>query len=184
MTNTGNDAPTPSVELRPFVDADLELFRRFATDPAFSLPFEWSGFASHQALRRRFEQDGFLEEDPHFLAVAEAGAKEEALGWVMWRDPLLFGRKGWVWEIGVLLAPEHRGRGVGTAAQQRLVEYLFETTTVHRLCANTEPENLAEQRCLEKCGFRQEGLLRQAGFRGGRWRDVLVYARLRGDDTS
>jgi RimJ/RimL family protein N-acetyltransferase len=62
-----------------------------------------------------------------------------------------------------------------------LVEHLFDTTTVHRLCANTEADNAAEQRVLEKCGFRREGVLRQAGFRGGRWRDVVVYGRLRDD---
>jgi RimJ/RimL family protein N-acetyltransferase len=81
----------------------------------------------------------------------------------------------------VLLAPEHRGKGAGTAAQRLLVEHLFATTPVHRLSAHTEPANVAEQRCLEKCGFRREGLLRQAGFRGGAWRDVFVYGRLRSD---
>jgi RimJ/RimL family protein N-acetyltransferase len=61
---------------------------------------------------------------------------------------------------------------------------LFDTTTVHRLCANTEADNAAEQRALEKCGFRREGVLRQAGFRGGRWRDVVVYGRLRDDGVA
>ena len=62
-----------------------------------------------------------------------------------------------------------------------LAEYLFDTTPVHRLCAYTESENVAEQKSLERCGFRREGLLRQAGFRGGSWRDVIVYALLKGD---
>jgi RimJ/RimL family protein N-acetyltransferase len=168
-----------AVRLRPFVASDLEMYMRFATDPAFSLPFEWSGYASPQALRRRFDEDGFLEKDPHLLAVADAGGK--ILGWVMWRDANFAGRRGSGWEIGALLAPEHRGKGAGTEAQRLLVEHLFATTPVHRLTANTEPDNLAEQRCLEKCGFRREGLLRQVGFRGGAWRDVLVYARLRSD---
>jgi len=53
---------------------------------------------------------------------------------------------------------------------------------VHRLAANTGPDDVAEQRCLEKCGFRREGLLRRVGFRGGRWRDVLVYGRLRDEE--
>src|ERR1700737_2458227 len=137
-----------SVQLRPFQETDLELLDRFATGPRFSTPYEWSGFASPEGFRRRFEDDGFLGKDPHYLAAAEPD--ETALGWVMWRDPNVFGRVGLVSEIGALLAPEHRGRGAGTAAQ----------------CS------------LEKCGFRREGLLREAGFRGGRWRDVIVYGRL------
>ena len=85
------------------------------------------------------------------------------------------------WEIGIILAPEHRGRGVGTTAQRLLAEYLFDTTLVHRLCAYTESDNVVERKSLERCGFRREGLLRQAGFRGGSWRDVVIYALLRSD---
>ncbi|MFV2022129.1 GNAT family N-acetyltransferase [Micromonospora sp. LOL_023] len=34
-----------------------------------------------------------------------------------------------------------------------------------------------EQRILERLGFRHEGTLRSAEFRGGRWRDVMIYSR-------
>ena len=168
-----------SVRLRPFEEGDLEVLVRFAVDPAFSSPFEWDGYRSPAVVRRRWEDDGFLGKDPRQLVVADA--EGTALGWVMWLDPNLFGRQGWAWEIGILLAPEHRGRGAGTAAQRLLVEHLFDTTVVHRVCAHTEADNAAEQRSLEKCGFRREGVLRQAGFRGGRWRDVVTYALVRND---
>jgi RimJ/RimL family protein N-acetyltransferase len=169
----------PPVHLRPIREADLVMLTRFATDPDFSAPYEWSGFKSSAGFRRRWEEDGFLDKEPRYLAVADPD--ETVLGWVMWRDPNLFGRDGRVWEIGVLLAPEHRGRGAGTEAQRLIVEHLFDTTTTHRLCAYTEADNVAEQRSLERCGFRREGLLREAGFRGGRWRDVVTYGRLRSD---
>jgi aminoglycoside 6'-N-acetyltransferase len=77
------------------------------------------------------------------------------------------------------MLPEYRGQGAGSAAQRLMVDHLFSTTTAHRICANTEAENLAEQRALEKCGFRREGLLQQAAFRAGAWRDVFVYGLLR-----
>jgi RimJ/RimL family protein N-acetyltransferase len=92
----------------------------------------------------------------------------------------MFGRKGWAWEIGILLAPEHRGRGVGRRPIL-LTQYLFDTTVVHRLCGITELDNQGEQRSLEKVGFRREGVLKQAGFRGGVWRDCVIYAYLRDD---
>jgi len=96
----------------------------------------------------------------------------------MWRHPDRgFGPLGW--EVGILLAPEHRGRGVGTAAQRLLADYLFDTTTAHRLCALTEADNRAEQGALEKCGFKREGVLRESGFVRGAWRDVVVYGLLR-----
>jgi RimJ/RimL family protein N-acetyltransferase len=167
------------VQLRPFREADLELLTRLATEPAFSAPFEWFGFRwSPDVLRRRWEEDGFLSKDPHYLAVAEGGGP--AIGWVMWRQAPPEGHG--IWEIGALLAPEHRGRGAGTAAQRQLVELLFATTTAHRLWAGTEGDNLAEQRSLEKCGFRREGVLRGAQFRDGEWRDAVVFGLLRDDE--
>ena len=170
------------VRLRPFYERDLELLTRFAVDPTFSEPFEWGGFRSPEGLRRRWEDDGFLENDPHYVVVA--GPDDDALGWVMYEQAYRgLGGDG-VWVIGIMLAPERRGRGVGTTAQRLLSEHLFGTTKAHRLLALTESANVAEQRALEKCGFRREGVLRQGGFRGGQWRDVVLYGRLRSDQWS
>src|SRR5205807_10233821 len=71
------------IHLRPFREPDLELLTRFATDPAFSEPFEWSGFQPPDDLRRRWEEDGFLSKDPYQLVVSEADGT--GVGWVMWR---------------------------------------------------------------------------------------------------
>jgi RimJ/RimL family protein N-acetyltransferase len=98
-----------------------------------------------------------------------------------WRTITAGGPEGGCLEIGALLFPEHRGRGLGTAAQRLLVEYLFATTLANRLQAVTDVENLAEQRVLERIGFRREGVMRGLAFIGGQWRDGALYARLRGD---
>jgi RimJ/RimL family protein N-acetyltransferase len=96
---------------------------------------------------------------------------------VNWRRTGKFGH----FEIGAVLFPEHRGHGIGTEAQRQLVEYLFATTTAHRLQAGTEVDNLAEQRALERVGFEREGVLRATHFRAGQWRDGVIYGMLRGD---
>ena len=166
------------VRLRPFGESDLELMYQVATNPTFAGPLNWGGFRhAPDGLRRRWEADGFLTKDPHHLVVEEMGV--DAVGFVMWRDPHLWGAG--IWEIGVVLAPECRGRGLGTEAQALLVTYLFDTTPAHRICAFTELDNSAEQRALEKVGFLREGVLRQAGFRGGALRDGVVYGLLRED---
>jgi GNAT superfamily N-acetyltransferase len=121
---------TTSVRLRPFREEDLDLLARDAIDPAFSMPFEWTGYRSPGAYRRRWEEDGFLDKDPHHLVIADHD--DVGVGWVTWQDANMFGRQGWAWVIGIILAPEHRGRGVGTVAQRLLAEHLFDTTVVHR----------------------------------------------------
>jgi RimJ/RimL family protein N-acetyltransferase len=85
-------------------------------------------------------------------------------------------------EVGIAIFAEHRGHGVGTEAQRQLVEYLFNNTTAHRLQAGTETDNVAEQRALERVGFRREGVLRGLYFRGGHWRDSIMYGLLRDDE--
>jgi hypothetical protein len=43
----------PDVRRRPFGETDLQILERFATDPDFSQPFDWSGYSSSQASRQR-----------------------------------------------------------------------------------------------------------------------------------
>jgi ribosomal-protein-alanine N-acetyltransferase len=90
---------------------------------------------------RRWQEDGFLESDPRLLVVVNSD--DVAMGWVSWRQGA-FHAQAVSFEIGALLFPEHRGRGVGSAAQRMLVEHLFATNPIHRAWAGTGPDNLAE----------------------------------------
>jgi [ribosomal protein S5]-alanine N-acetyltransferase len=169
------------VRLRPIEEADLDTLRRFDTDPSTRGPHLSSGFRSPDARRRRWEKDGWLGDDSGQLVVALPD--ETLAGIVAWPNIETGGPDGGCLEIGILLFPEHRGRGLGTAAPRLLVEYLFATSLANRLQAITNVENLAEQRALERVGFRREGIMRGLAFDGGRWHDGVLYARLRGDTT-
>lgn len=85
------------------------------------------------------------------------------------------------WMIGIDLLPEARGQGYGAEAQRLLADHLFATTPANRIEAQTDVENLAEIRALERAGFTREGVLRGAQFRAGAHRDLVVYSRLRSD---
>jgi RimJ/RimL family protein N-acetyltransferase len=90
-------------------------------------------------------------------------------------------RRSLAWRIGITVLPEYRRRGIGTAAQRTLADQLFARTPANRIEADTDVENIPEQRTLERAGFRAEGVHRGAQYRGGRWHDRILYARLRGD---
>ena len=90
-------------------------------------------------------------------------------------------RRSRAWNIGITIVPGHRGRGHGTAAQRMLADHLFATTDVNRVEASTDTRNVAEQRSLERAGFRREGVLRGAQYRVDRWHDLVLFARLRDD---
>lgn len=86
--------------------------------------------------------------------------------------------------IGIGLLSTARGRGAGRAAQRTLVELFFRHTTVNRVEAHTDVDNIAEQRALEAAGFTREGLIRGAQWRDGAYRDGYLYAIIRSDITT
>jgi RimJ/RimL family protein N-acetyltransferase len=107
---------------------------------------------------------------------------EELLGTVSWHA-VGYGRTAAceAWNVGIGLLPQARGRGAGAVALRLLVEYLFATSDIDRVEAETDRENVPAQRALAKAGFRPEGLVRGAQLRGGRRRDMLSYSVLRTD---
>jgi [ribosomal protein S5]-alanine N-acetyltransferase len=170
----------PSIRLRPLLRDDLELFRRFATEPDL-IGLDWTGFRDAEAPVRRFAVDGYLGADNGRLIV-EVAEEAAAAGFVSWASGG-YGGAGRHWEIGIALLPEWRGRGIGWRAQAMLCDYLFWHSPVQRIQAGTHAENPAEQRSLEKAGFTLEGVVRSCEFRAGRWRDGYLYSRLRDDPS-
>jgi RimJ/RimL family protein N-acetyltransferase len=163
------------VSLRPVTEDDLALLERLTNDPGGTGPHEWHGWHDPHVWRHRWTENGLLGSAGGTLMIIHGG---DAAGFVSWRQ-FPVGPASYCWELGIGIVPEARGQGVGTRAHLAIVGYLFAHTTANRIQAGTEITNVAEQRALEKAGFRREGVLREAGFRDGGWRDFAVYGILR-----
>jgi RimJ/RimL family protein N-acetyltransferase len=164
------------VALRQVTEDDLPVLRGMLGSREVREPFQWFGWSDPGRTARTFAENGLLGPDNSTLMVA---AGDETLGFVSWRRIEVVG--SYFWNMGILLLPAARGRGVGTRAQQLLVRYLFAHTPVVRIEADTDRENIPEQRALEKAGFTREGMMRSVVFRDGQWRDAYLYAILRED---
>jgi RimJ/RimL family protein N-acetyltransferase len=173
----GYPATMVVVRLRPVRSDDIPLL--CGSDPNAD-PFGFYGFTPTNALERAFAANGLISDDNGTLAVEdENGTVAGTVGWFAVRHgPASTAR---ALNIGIALLPQQRGRGLGTAAQEALAAYLFDNTLIERLEAGTDTDNIAEQRALEKAGFQREGVARHAQYRAGRWRDLVLYSRLRGD---
>ena len=163
------------VTLRPVMEDDLSWLGSLTSGPAATGPYEWHGWSDPQGLRRSWAESGLLDDNCGFLIVLHG---TDRVGVVDWHK-VQVGRAVSNWTIGIGLAPEFRGRGYGSEAQQLLVRYLFAHAPVNRVEAITEIGNVAEQRALEKAGFTREGILRGRSFRQGRYRDDVIYGVLR-----
>lgn len=78
------------------------------------------------------------------------------------------------WEIAIGIFKEYRNRGIGYQAQKMLGDYIFTHYPVHRIQVTTDSLNVAEQKCVEKIGFVQEGIIRECQWREGKWNDQLM----------
>lgn len=80
------------------------------------------------------------------------------------------------------MAPDVRGRGIAGRALELVTRWAFEDLGVARAQLITDLDNGASQRVAEKCGFRREGVLRAWEPIGDGRPDVVMFARLPGDE--
>lgn len=79
--------------------------------------------------------------------------------------------------IGISIVNEYRGKGIGAIAQRLLAHELHEQGIV-RVEAQTDIENFAEQKALERAGFKYEGTLRKAQGRADGLHDIQVWSHI------
>ena len=81
--------------------------------------------------------------------------------------------------VGIQLDENCRGQRVGSRAFALLPDYLLENFPLVRLEADTDVDNIAAQKMLERCGFRAEGVLRKYRFHHGSYHDSYLYSYIR-----
>ena len=69
---------------------------------------------------------------------------------------------------------DHWNRGYGAEAISLIRDYAFEELGLHKVLSTPFSSNLRMVRCLEKCGFVPEGVLRDALWIGERFIDVTI----------
>lgn len=78
---------------------------------------------------------------------------------------------------------ENQGKGIGTFAVQEMLHHAFFNMNLRRIELGVLAENSRAQRLYEKCGFKKEGVKRQAVYKNGKHMDLWMYAILK-DDTN
>jgi L-amino acid N-acyltransferase len=77
-------------------------------------------------------------------------------------------------EHSVYVEREHRGRGVGRAILQKLID-IARAKDLHVLVGGIDASNKSSITFHEHLGFHHAGTIQQAGFKFGRWLDLAFY---------
>jgi RimJ/RimL family protein N-acetyltransferase len=77
--------------------------------------------------------------------------------------------------MGIELAEEARGKGIGTQALIAGAEYAF-ANGAHRIEGSTDEQNIAMRRAFEKAGWNFEGVLKALFIEDGLPHDYYSYA--------
>lgn len=86
--------------------------------------------------------------------------------------------------VGYELHPDFWGKGLMTEALSSVVQYGHDGLQLNRIEATTSTGNEASNSVLRKCGFAQEGVLRQKHWFKGAFHDCNMFARLARDPAT
>jgi RimJ/RimL family protein N-acetyltransferase len=167
--------------LRPLAADELERVYAWYNEPERVAPFDRFSLEPYDEFARSVRE---APNDPSSLAprLAVVERASGALAGVVGHyrpHPVLEYVEVW-YLIG---EPSARGKGLGKAAVRLLVSELFRSTSLERVGANCDVDNVPSVRLLEGLGFRLEGTLRSALFHHGRWHDVRLYGITRSEWT-
>lgn len=170
---------TPRLVLRPLRRGDARDVYAFASDPEVARYVLWdphrslSDARSYIAYMRGLYRRGL----PASWAVVlrESGCVIGTIGFMWYSEA---NRSA---EIGYSLSRSQWNRGLATEALRAVIHSSFGMLPLNRLEAQHDLRNPASGRVMEKCGMKQEGVLRQRIRNKGEWADVALYSILRSD---
>ena len=87
-------------------------------------------------------------------------------------------RQGNVTEVGYMLARDQWGKGLAAEAVSVVIDQIF-AEGQRRVFADTDPDNMASRKLLERLGFKLEGYLRAEWETHIGVRDTTLYGLLR-----
>ena len=87
------------------------------------------------------------------------------------------------YELGYLVAREHRGHGVATALLRGMTRWALEDGA-QRIALHISAGNAASHRVAERLGYVREGVLRSTWLKAGRREDSVVWSLLPSDPLS
>ena len=160
--------------MRAREEDDLERVHRWLNDPAMTRFIEIRYPQSRAQIEEAFDETPPAAFAGARFAIETLAAKQ--LGTCVLRSHSPEDRAA---TAGITIGEEsYWGGGYGTDAMRVLCRFGFAMMNLHRIELSVFEDNPRAIRCYEKLGFQHEGRRREADYREGRYRDVLMMGLL------
>jgi len=168
-------APTIQTErfiIRPFKDADAKLWQSWDVDPLIQAHMpepinEPQDIGEQHEYMKECEE----EEDGYYWSIEAVTGP--TVGTVALTD---INEHHKLAEIGILIGDkDYWGKGVATEVVTAVIDFAFNELGMVRISAETEAENIAVSKVLEKVGFSMDGEFLSARVKNGQRVDVKHY---------
>jgi RimJ/RimL family protein N-acetyltransferase len=146
-------------------DPDVLRFTRVPEPPPPAFPHEW--LDRYERARRDGSAEAFaaVDDDGGFLGMALAPSIDREAGEV---------------ELGYIVAPAARGRGVATWMLNELTRWAL-AEGAERIVLIINVENTASERVAARCGYTREGVMRSIYLKPGVRTNAALWSRLPSD---
>lgn len=85
-------------------------------------------------------------------------------------------------DFGIFIGEKlDRGKGYGREATKKILKHAFNNLNLNRIALRVIPNNMRAIKLYESVGFKQEGILRQALFKNGKYIDLIIMSLLKED---
>jgi RimJ/RimL family protein N-acetyltransferase len=192
----GPDAPPPAaprppefgvvisrgtrVHLRTLVPRDLDLLAAWVDDPFLErmVGSEFLNSYKHVWDKSPAFYEAVLTDPTQVVLVVEANQRwDRPVGVVRLFNIHLL--EGYAFLETIIADPRAMKRGFGIEAGKLVSYYGVDVLGLRRIEAKVYEYNVLSMNSLRRNGFRQEGVLRQAGFDGERYWDLVIFGILR-----
>lgn len=171
--------------LKPILETDRLVLRLMNIDDAEDLR-EWT---PNKAMYKYWGKNlGKCDKNPELLfSVPEKQTKSFHWGIVHKLENKVIGEI-WVYliennrmaKVAFRISDKYQGNGYATEALSETVKFCFKKTELKRLWSDVDIRNIPSCHVMEKCGFVQEGKIRQ-GKMVSTWCDYYLYGMLKQD---
>jgi putative acetyltransferase len=165
---------TGALSIRRISAKDAAAMARYMSDPAIFGALLQMPYPSEAAWQARLADEGSGKSDVTLVAERDG----ELIGSAGLFSPGPAARRRHVMGLGISVAREAQGRGVGNALMTALCDYADRWAGVLRVELTVYTDNETAIRLYRKFGFEVEGTFRRYALRDGVYVDALSMARL------